>query len=309
MGTTIWYSTVLTSWLLVGHVLSYATASPTSVSMPTNLSPSLSYNTKRDISETAKTGISVGVTLGALFIIGSTAILCIKRGRKMALARPETRTEGPEDIDDTNTPAHDNVGKGEEAYYMSTTSNPSAGMAPQAPAGFVYQGEYPTMPDQRYAPQQPTHAMVYPNTYSEEAYGHSATAYSRNNIIDPSQQNGYAGPSNTQYQGETQLYPRQQPQQWQGAHTSWENPASTTPPGETAPMHDLQPTYLQDYQPYAQSPSPDHGHYRSRDASVSPGYGGGDDMYIPPPRPDASELPEQRRPIELMGEGHYQEAP
>ncbi|KAI0101385.1 hypothetical protein GGR51DRAFT_530556 [Nemania sp. FL0031] len=321
MVTRILYSGVLALWLLISHALSQTTttlapASTTSTpaSTSTFVSPSLHRGNGGGLSDDAKIGVSVGVTLAAIILVGSIAILCFKRGRHKALARPQTRTEVYGNMDEENTPVGGDSGKAQEGYYMSGTSTAHNGAPPQAQShnGFVYQGGgggYPTVPDQVYAPQQQqqqTYPIAYPTAYSGESYIYPGTAYSGTAVIDPNQQNGYTGPSHTQYQSEAHAQPQlHQP----GGDVGWVYPVSATSPVDTTPVQDIQYNYLQDYQQHTQSPSPDQTRYQNRDASSSRQGYTDDAYYVPLPHPHASELPEQRKPVELMGEGHYREAP
>ncbi|KAI1120085.1 hypothetical protein F5Y10DRAFT_140224 [Nemania abortiva] len=319
MVTRTFYPSVLALWLLVDHALSQTTTaslsttptSSTTASTSTFVSPSINYGNGGGLSQSAKIGVSVGVTLGAITLVGSIAILCFKRGRLRALTRPQTRTDVYGDVDEENTAVRGDLGKAQEGYYMSGSSTAHNGAPPQASDGFVYQGGggggYPTVPGQVYVPQQQTYPMAYPTAYSGETYVYPGTAYSGTAVIDPSQQGIYAGPSNTQYLPETHVQPQQQLHQQRG-DTGWAYSASATSPVDTGPVQDLQINYLQDYQQQTHSPSPDQSHYHNADPGSAQGYGEGT-YYVPPPRPHASELPEQRKIIELMGEGHYREAP
>ncbi|KAI1190709.1 hypothetical protein F5B17DRAFT_385506 [Nemania serpens] len=307
------------------------------------------------LSDSAKAGVSVGVTLAAILIVGSITIFCVKRGRSRALARPETRTDGLDDVvEDANRVGGESPDKGKELYYMSTTSPTHEGMSvsPQppgpAPDGFVFHnnGGYPTMPEQMYSPQQPSHAVSYYTPYSPDTYAYSGTGYpgyQGSAIADSSQQSGHAGPSSAHYPPEVHLQPQHQQQQYQqGGHSSWTYSLSATSPTPESPgpAQDVQYQYLQDHHQYqqTQSPSPDpsphpnyyhhhnHNHHQDQQqqhqsAELSSGHehehgyygrgGRGEDAYspVPPPHPHASELPDQRPPVELMGEGHYSEVP
>ncbi|KAJ8105967.1 hypothetical protein ONZ43_g7221 [Nemania bipapillata] len=321
MVTRALYSSVLALLLFTGHALSQTTTAPVSSTAPSSapeststfVSPSLNQGNGGGLSQNAKIGISVGVTLGVIILLGSIAIFCIKRGRDRALARPQTRTELHGEIhgevDEENTPVGEDPGKSQEVYYMSGPSTAHNGMLPQPPDGFIYQGEYPMIPDQVYVPQQQAYPIIYPTAYPGDTYGYSGTAYPGTVIMDPNQQNGYAGPSNTtQYISEAHIQPQHQLHH-QRSDISWTYPVSTMSPIETPPVQDLQYTYLQDYQHHTQSPSPDQNHYHPNgDLGSGQGYGE-DAYYVPPPHPHASELPDQRKPVELMGEGHYKEAP
>ncbi|GAP84480.2 hypothetical protein SAMD00023353_10600200 [Rosellinia necatrix] len=344
------YASVLALWLFVVDSVSsqiITRISPTQTdlapeSTSAQVSPSLNRNREGRLGETAKVGISVGVTLASIILVGSIAILCVIRRRHKALARPQTRGFASSDIEDENVVAGDDPGKGKDVYYMSPATVPPHGVPQQAPEGFVYQGG--TYPDQTYALQQQPQTMGYPAVHPGETYAYSGTAYpgaaypgTGTMAIDPSQQNGFAGPSNTQYQYETyhqqqqqqqqqyqqEGYPqsqRQSQQQQQGGHISWIYPASTTSPVDAAPIQDFQYVYLQDYQQQQQqqaqgsSPDPNQTQSQNGDHTTTRGYrdddgDGGGPYHVPPPHPHASELPDQRRPVELMGEGHYKEAP
>ncbi|KAI1159325.1 hypothetical protein F5B18DRAFT_637351 [Nemania serpens] len=347
---TLHASVVLAPWLLLaGKVLSQPTtaisrtptlANSTPASTLTFASRSLSRRNGEVLSDSAKVGISIGVTFAAILIIGTIAILCVKGRRSRALARPETRTDGPDDLDDENVVRGESPGKGKDIYYMSTTSptHEGAGVLPQAPApdGFVFHNAgYPTMPEQIYSPQQQqqSHPAAYHAPYSADSYAYPGTGYQGyqgTTIVDPSQQSGHAGPSSTHYAPEAHLQPQQQQQQQQyqqGGHSSWTYSLSATSPSseEPGPAQDLQYQYLQDHHQYQhpQSPSPDPNHHHQdqyqyqhhhQSTELNSGHEHGyyrEDAYSPVPHqhPHISELPDQRPPVELMGEGHYSEVP
>ncbi|KAI1203688.1 hypothetical protein F5X97DRAFT_97650 [Nemania serpens] len=347
-------SVVLAPWLLLaGNVLSRPTTT-TAISLtpptpaPANSAPapvstlelrSADHGNGAGLSDSVKVGVSVGVTFAAILIVGTVAIFCVKRGRSRALARPQTVTDGPDDMDDENgmgRAVDENPGKGKETYYMNATSPTHEGavVSPQAanPDGFMFHSAgYPTMPEQIYSPQQQDHAITYHAPYSADSYAYTGTGYpgyQGTTVVDPSQQSGHAGPSNTHYPLDAHLQPQQQQQQQQqqqyqqGGHTSWTYSLSATSPSseEPGPPQDVQYQYLQDHHQYQQthSPSPDANHHHHQDqhqgAELSSRHEHGyyrEDAYspVPPPHPHASELPDQRPPVELMGEGHYSEVP
>ncbi|KAI1116634.1 hypothetical protein F5Y14DRAFT_51010 [Nemania sp. NC0429] len=338
---TLHASVVLAPWLLLAsNVLSQTTptltpANPAPASKSTFALRSLN---RRDggLSDGAKVGISIGVTFAAILIVGTIAIFCVKRGRSRALDRPETRTEGPDHLDDENRVGGDDRAKGKETYYMNATppaQHDGSAISPPAPIpdGFMFHnnGGYPTMPEQIYSPQQQQqqdhHAVVaYHTPYSADSYAHPGTGYpghQQTAIVDPGLQNGHAGPSSTHYLSEAHLQPHQQQQQQQqqyqqGAHSSWTYSLSATSPSseEPGPTQDLQYQYLQDHQQYQQtqspSPDPNHQYQQQHQEPHEHGYYR-EDAYspVPPPHPHASELPDQRPPVELMGEGHISEVP
>ncbi|TGJ81435.1 hypothetical protein E0Z10_g7343 [Xylaria hypoxylon] len=302
MVTGALHGSVLALWLLADHVLSETTTATSSTPTNSALVPTSTFvspSLKRDdagLSDSAKVGISVGVTLAAILLIGSIAILCVIRRRNRALTKPQTRAVGSRDnFDDENVVVGEDPAKGKEIYYMSPTPNGHHGMLSQAPDGSIYQyqgGGYPTVPGQTYAPQGQPQAMSYPTGQYGETHAYPGTVYPGTTVIGASQQNGYAGPSNAQYQPEVHL---QYQQQQQGGEISWIYPISATSPVEAA---HIQHKYLQDYQQQEQSSILGHNQYQNEDI-----------YHVPPPHPHASELPDQRRPAELMGEGHYREAP
>ncbi|KAI0540430.1 hypothetical protein GGR58DRAFT_146322 [Xylaria digitata] len=318
-------ASVFALWFLADYVLSETTTAISStltnsalVPTSTFMSPSLSQSDGA-LSENAKVGVSVSVTLGAILLVGSIAILCVIRRRNRVLTNPQRRVAGSrENVDDENMVGGDNPGKGKEIYYMSPPSNGHPGVFSQAPNGTTYQGGggYPTTPDQTYVLQGQPQATSYSTAHYGEAYAYPGTAYPGTTAIDASQQNGYAGPSNTQYQPEIHLQPQQhqpqqyqqQPQQQQGDYINWTYLVSAASPVEAASVQDVQYQYLQDYQQQGPSPSPSHSQRQNGDSASTQGYQG-KTYYVPPPHPHAIELPEQRKPVELMGEGHYKEAP
>ncbi|KAI3321436.1 hypothetical protein HD806DRAFT_153005 [Xylariaceae sp. AK1471] len=331
-------ASVLALWLLVGHALSQSSitdlptpttvsdapivSSYTGITIPgtdlgevrtsTFTSPSLNQG-GGGLSESAKTGISVGVTLASILLIGSITILCIIRRRNKALTKPQTRAPVG-DVDEEDMAVGDGLGRGkDEGYCMSPTPAAPHGVLQQAPDGFVFQGGgYPTIPNPTYMPQQQqqTHTMLYPTGQPGEVYAYPGTAYPGTAVVDPSQQNGYAGPSHSQYHPETQLQPQLQQQQ-EGSHISWVYPVSATSTGDPAHIQDYQYNYLQDYQSTHHNPDQialDHNEYQNMNPASFQVYHE-DSYHVPPPHPHASELPDQRKPVEMMGEGHYNEAP
>ncbi|KAI0183662.1 hypothetical protein EV127DRAFT_446428 [Xylaria flabelliformis] len=274
------YTSALALWLLIDHGLSHPTTA-TSFALTNSALPSTSTLVAssssriftRALTENGKIGISIGVTFAAIILVGSTAIFCIIRRRRTVLSKPQTRGLGPGD--DDSVVVGDDLGKGKQSYHMSPPQASHQVFIQQAPNGNVYQaGGYPTIPEQTYAPQH-----LSPNPGDISPY--SGTAYSGLEPLDPSQQVGYAGPSNAQYLSEARLQSRQQA----GDNISWRHPSAATSPVDGFPAPDMDERYLQDY---AQQE---------------------DVYYIPPPRPDTVELPEQRKPLELMGEGHLREIP
>ncbi|TRX90015.1 hypothetical protein FHL15_009116 [Xylaria flabelliformis] len=273
-------TSVLALWLFIDHALSHPTTATSSTltnsaSISTLVSPPSSRIFARTLTENGKIGVSIGVTFAAIILVGSTAIFCIIRRRRTALSKPQTRGFGPGEIDDDSVVVGDDLGKGKQAYHMSPPQASHQVLIQQSPNGTVYQaGGYPTIPEQTYAPQ---HLTTNPGDISP----YSGTAYSGLEPLDPSQQVGYAGPSNAQYLSEARLQSRQQA----GDNISWRHPSTATSPIDGFPAPDMEERYLQDY------------------AQQEAAY------YIPPPRPDTVELPEQRKPLELMGEGHLREIP
>ncbi|KAI0468815.1 hypothetical protein F4859DRAFT_488907 [Xylaria cf. heliscus] len=313
MVTRTSHASALALWLLINSFMSQTTTAAPSTSListSTFSSSSLSRNNKRGLSEDDKIGVSVAVTFAAIILVGSIAIFCIIRRRHEALAKPQTRALDSDEIDDESTAVGGDTGKGKQVYYMTPSQASNPVLLQQAPDGTIYQaGEYPTVPEQTYAPQQQAHAVHYPATHSGETYAYSGTAYPAAAVIDPTQQNGYAGPSNAQYQSTAYLQQSQQQQQHQQeGHMSWNYSVSTTSPEEAIPAQDFQYKYLQDYQEQPQNPHTDQSQYQNGDPASGQGYQE-NTYYVPPPRPHASELPDQRKPVELVGEGHYKEAP
>ncbi|KAI3330641.1 hypothetical protein F4824DRAFT_477940 [Ustulina deusta] len=317
MVTRALYGSVLALWFLadygLGETTTAASSTPTNsalVSTSTFVSPSSNRGSGRGLSDRQKVGLSIGVTLAAIIIAGSIAIFCVIRRRNRTLMKPETRAPGSRDIDDQNMAVGGESGTGKEVYYMNATSTGHNDALQQAPYGFAYQGGgYPTIPDQMYAHQQ-MQGMLYPTAQYGGTCVHPGTAYPGIMAVDASQQHGYSGPSITQYQPEAYLQPQQHHhhQQQQGGDISWIYPVSAMSPVEQAPAQDFQYKYLQDYQHQVQSSS--SGHYQSQDGNPTSIQGYQEDTYhVPPPHPHASELPDQREPAELMGEGHYKEVP
>ncbi|KAI8948088.1 hypothetical protein F4801DRAFT_472435 [Xylaria longipes] len=323
MATNTLHASVLALWLLIDHVLSQPTTATSStpaisalISTSTFVSPSLSQKKERDLSDDDKIGISIGVTFAAILLVGSTAILCVIRSRRKALSKPQTRVLGPGETGDESMGVGDEPGKGKQVYYMSPSQAGNQVLLHHASDGTIYQaGGYPTIPEQTYAPQQQAHAAPYQTTQHGGTYAYSGATYPGAAFIDPSQQYGYAGPSNAQYYPEAHIQPQQyqqqqhqQQQQQQGGDISWMYPVSTTSPVEAIPAIDFQYKYLQDYQRQQQDPCANPSQYQNGDATSGQGYQE-NTYYVPPPHPHASELPEQRKVVELMGEGHYKEAP
>lgn len=299
MVTRTFHISVLALWLLTDRVWSQTTTATTSapVSTSTFVSPSFNRIEEGGLSEDTKIGISVGVTFAFIILVGATAILCVIGRRHRVLTRPETRLSGSSDVEAENVVEGEGLGKGKDVNYMS----PASGVLPHAPDGSAYpEAGYPAISSQMYAPQQhQTQTMAYPTAQSGMTYIYP----------DPSQQSGYAGPSNTHYQTEAHRQPQQQQRQ-QGGHINWINPMASTSPVDTTPSHEFEYKYLQDYQRqgYDQQQQQDDHHQQNGEHGVNQGYWE-ETYYVPPPRPDVSELPDQRKPIELMGEGHYKEAP
>ncbi|KAI0455708.1 hypothetical protein F5B21DRAFT_470376 [Xylaria acuta] len=315
MVTRTLHASALSLWLLIDHVLSQATtatSTPTTSALPstsTFVSPSLSRNIERGLSEDDKIGISIGVTFAAILLVGSIAILCVIRRRHKALATPQTRAVGSSEIDDESMVVGDDPGKGKQVYYMSPPQAAHQVLLQRAPDGTIYQaGGYSTIPEQTYAQQQQAHAMQYPATHPGQTYAYPGPAYPGSAVIDPSQQNRYAGPSNVQYQSGAHM---QHQQQQQGGQISWMYPVSAASPVEAILAPDFQDKYLQDYQHQQQQPQDPYANqsqYQNGNPASNQGYQE-NPYYVPPPHPHASELPDQRKPVELMGEGHYKEAP
>ncbi|KAK5635741.1 hypothetical protein RRF57_011453 [Xylaria bambusicola] len=310
MVTRSLYTSVIALWFLADHASSQTTTIPTptltsSALIPTStfVSPSLRYD-GGGLSNGAKVGISVGVTLAAIIIGGSLAILCVIRKRNRTLMRPETRVLPSRDVDDEDV-AEGDAGKGKQVHSMNAPPNRQYSGFQQASDGVAYQGGgYPTIPDQAYILPQQTQAIPHPTVQYGGTYVYSGTTYPGPTLVGTHQQYGYAGPSNTQYQSAAHIHSQQQQQQ--GGDLTWIYPVSTLSPVEGTPLQDIQYNYLQDYQPQVQAST--SGHNQNGNA-ISPQEYHNDKYHVPPPRPDVSELPEQRRPIELMGEGHYKEAP
>ncbi|KAI0520957.1 hypothetical protein F5B22DRAFT_32357 [Xylaria bambusicola] len=311
MVTRSLYTSVIALWFLAEHVWSQTTTArtptPTSsalISTSTFVSPSLKHE-GGGLSDKAKAGISVGVTLGAIIIGGSLAILCVIRKRNRTLMRPETRVPPSRDVDDEDISGGD-AGKGKQVHYMNAPSTGQHGVFQQAPHGVAYHGgEYPAIPDQAYILPQQTQAMLPAVGQYGGTYAYSGTTYLGPTPIGANPQHGYAGPSNTQYQPEAHIHSQQQQQQ-QGGDLTWIYPVSTLSPVDGAPLQDIQYNYLQDYQPQVQASTSGH---NQNGSPISPQEYQNDKYHVPLPRPDVSELPEQRRPVELMGEGHYKEVP
>ncbi|KAI0427766.1 hypothetical protein F5Y09DRAFT_22199 [Xylaria sp. FL1042] len=316
MVTRALYASVLALWLLADHVLSETTTvvsstSPNSALLPTStfVSPSLKRSDGGGLSDSMKVGVSIGVTFAAIILVGSIAVLCVIRRRNRTLMKPQTRAIASRDTQDENMVVGGAAGKDKEIHYMNGSLTGQSGPLQQAPDGFVYHGGgYPTIPGQTYAPHQQLQPISYPIAPYGETYVYPGTTYPGTTTPDASQQHGYAGPSNTQYQPETHLQQQQQHQQQYGGDIGWIYPVSTLSPVEATPAQDLQYKYLQNYQPHMQGPSSDHSQSQNGNTNSTQGYQG-DTYYVPPPRPNASELPDQRKPAELMGEGHYKEVP
>ncbi|KAI1307435.1 hypothetical protein F5Y03DRAFT_352243 [Xylaria venustula] len=317
MGTRALYAYILALWLLSDHVLGDTTTATSST--PTNsaiipastfVSPSLNQH-NGGLSDKAKVGVSIGVTFAFIIIVGATAILCVMRRRNRTLLKPQTRAIASRDVDHENMGGGGESGKGKGAGYMNGALNGHNGMFQQAPNGFVYQGEgYPTIPSQTYAPHQQIPAVSYPTNQYAETYVYPGTTYPGTTVVDANQQQGYAGPSNTQYPLQTHLQSiqPQQPQQQQGVDPNWIYPVSAISPVEATAAQDFRYNYPQDYEKHAHGSKPSHTHNHNANTTVAQGYE--DSAYhIPLPPPNVSELPDQRKPIELMGEGHYKEAP
>ncbi|KAI1427185.1 hypothetical protein F5Y12DRAFT_204493 [Xylaria sp. FL1777] len=301
------YVSVLALWLLADHVLSEITTSASAtttnsalVPSSTFVSPSLNRN-NGGLSYNAKAGISAGVTLAAIIIVGSIAIFCVIRGRNRALMKPQRRVPGSRDIDDEDMVMRGGSGKGKGIYDTNAASTGHHGVLQQTADGQVYQGGYPAIPEHTYAPHQQIQAMPYQTTQ----YVYPGTSYPGTIAVDATQQHGYAAPFNAQYQPEAHL---QLQQYQQGEHISWSDPSSTLSTVETGPVQDLQDSYLQDYQHPMQGSGSGHNQFQNANSASTGGYH--ENPYqVPPPRPDASELPDQRKPVELMGEGHCSEVP
>ncbi|KAI0402443.1 hypothetical protein F4802DRAFT_575763 [Xylaria palmicola] len=319
---------VLALWLLAGHALSQTTTAtspaPTGSALgpssSTFVSPSLHRGSNGGgLSENAKVGVSIGVTFAAIILVGATAIFCVIRRRNRALTNPQRRAADQGDVDEENAVVADGAGKGKEVYYMSptTAAHHGAAASPHAPNGVIYQGGGYPIPGQPYGSPQQTYAAAYPTAQqSGETYTYSGMAYpATTSVVDPSQQHGYAGPSNTQYQSEAHLHSRQAQQAQQpGGEAGWTYPVSAQSPADALPAQDMQYQYLQDYQQQQQqqqqhpaNPHSDQSPNQSGSSASTQGHQ--EDTYYVPPHPHASELPEQRNPVELMGEGHYKEAP
>lgn len=301
MVTRTFHISVLALWLLTDCVWGQTTGTATTSAPATTstfVSPFFSEIKESGLSENTKIGISVGVTFGFIILVGATAILCVIGRRHRVLKRPETRLSGSDDVEAEGVVKGDGLGKGKDVDYMSPASAAQYGALPQGPDGSAYYPEagYPAMSGQTYAPQQQyqTQAIMYPAAQSGMTYIYP----------DPNQQqNRYAGPSNTQYQPEAH---RQSQQQQQGGHISWIYPMASTSPVDAAPSHEFEYKYLQDYQRQGQQQQD----YEQQNGEHGANQGYGEDTYyVPPPRPNVVELPEQRKPVELMGEGHYKEAP
>ncbi|KAI0803794.1 hypothetical protein GGR55DRAFT_374641 [Xylaria sp. FL0064] len=318
MVTRASYAGVLALWFLADHVLSETTTAvsstpPNSALLPTStfVSPSLNRKDGGGLSESMKVGVSIGVTLAAIIIVGATAILCVIRRRNRTLMKPQTRAIASRDYQDENMVAGDASGKDKGAHYMNGSLNAQAGHFQQAQNGFVYHGGergYPTIPGQTYAPNQQIQPMSYPIAPYGETYVYPGATYPGTTVPDASQHNGYAGPSNTNYQPEAHLQQAQHHQQQYGGDISWIYPVSTLSPVEATPAQDSQYKYLQNCQHQMQNSTSDHNQSQNDNTNPAQGYQG-DTYYVPPPRPNASELPAERKPVELMGEGHYKEVP
>ncbi|KAI0967865.1 hypothetical protein F4678DRAFT_475006 [Xylaria arbuscula] len=318
MGTRALYAYILALWLLSNHVLGDTTT--TISSTPTNsalipastfVSPSLNQH-NGGLSDKAKVGVSIGVTFAFIIIVAATAILCVIRRRNRTLLKPQTRAIASRDVDHDNTVAGGESGEGKGAGYMNGALNGHEGMFQQAPNGFVYQeGGYPTIPSQTYAPHQQMPAVSYPTSQYAETYVYPGTTYPATTVVDANQQQGYAGPSNTQYPSQTHLrsiIPQQQHQQQHGDDPSWIYPVSAISPVEATAAQDFQYKYLQDYETHIQGSNSGHAQNQNGTPTVAQGYEA-NAYHVPPPPPNVSELPDQRKPIELMGEGHYKEVP
>ncbi|RWA07955.1 hypothetical protein EKO27_g7151 [Xylaria grammica] len=273
------HTSVLALWLLVDRVLCQTTtATPSTTnsalaSTSTFVSPSLNRN-DGPLSEDGKIGVSIGVTFAVIILVGSVAIFCVIRRRERTLTKPQRATGSRDNLDDENAVVGGNLGKGKDVYYMNATPNGHHGVLSPAADGAAYQGGYPTAPDQVYAPQGQPQVMSYPTAQYGETYAYPGTSYPSTAALDASQQNtyAYAGPSNTQYRPEKQG------------------------PSKISNTNIFKIISSRD-KAGAQATSPD------------PASTQGDGYHVPPPHPHASELPDQRKPVELMGEGHYKEAP
>ncbi|KAI0204154.1 hypothetical protein F4808DRAFT_370357 [Astrocystis sublimbata] len=311
--------------LLIDHVSSQRTidtsttsTESTIISTAAFIPPGFSRIGKRDLTEDDKIGISIGVTFALIILVGTTAIYCVIRRRRKALENPQTRSLGPGDNGEEGMDIQNDAGKGKEVYNVNPQRASHQFVLHQAPNGRIYQtGPYPIIPAQTYTPQPPAQISPspYPTYQPGQMYSYPGSAYPGTPIMSPSQQSSYAGPSNMQYPPEAHVQAQQyqqyqqyqQPQQQQGGdHMGWTYPASaiSTAPVEIIPATDLQYRYLQDYlqQPQDTKAGPD-GH-----PALNEEYG--ENKYnVPPPHPHVSELADERKPVELMGEGHYTEVP
>ncbi|KAI1825016.1 hypothetical protein F4861DRAFT_219423 [Xylaria intraflava] len=272
-----------------------AATSPAAAPTSTFISPSRNQP-KGGLSESAKIAISISVTLGTIILVGAISILCVVRRRNRERLRTQQRL--PDRNDAEAVVFNEEASKSRsDLHAMSASAAALRDAHAHAPDGFAY----PAMPDPTYAPG--------------------------------TQQGGYPGVSYMEYQGGShpqlqqqqysQQYPQQYPQQHDSIppppppkpeprttnlpppknltqrqdHARWLYPVPEQEPPEREspnqeqdrdqdhpPLQDLQFTYLADYQPPAQS----------------------NPFYVPP---HISELPEQRRVLELSGEGHHYEVP
>ncbi|KAI1263501.1 hypothetical protein F5Y18DRAFT_130054 [Xylariaceae sp. FL1019] len=312
-----------------------------------------SIRKRSGLSQGAKNGISVAVTLAFILLVGSIATYCVIRRRRKVLQRP---ARAPAAI------AADEGIHFEPTYLVKGkqnapfTNSPSVGGQPtaqgeqhaiqQAANHCTYPSQepaYPTIPQPQpaYIPQQSTHTFSHSSTTPVYDYSYNGTTQT---VPSPTN-DGFAGPSYSQSYSYYQ--PATQPSQYQHANgTGWAQAESTLP----APIEEGKPR-SHDFQYSYQSPDQtayqtqghtlNRSHSQQSQHSAAPvsatmtsfddisssnmylipehipqptGEGEGDDRtyqagfdgyHVPPPHAHASELPEQRKPVELMGEGHY----
>ncbi|KAI0149465.1 hypothetical protein GGR57DRAFT_473497 [Xylariaceae sp. FL1272] len=311
-----------------------------------------SLGKRSGLSEGAKNGISVAVTLAFILLVGSVATYCVIRRRRKVLQRP-ARAPAAIAADEGIHFEPTYLVKGKQNALF--TNSPSVAGQPSAPGQqpmfqqpaneFAYpsQPACPTIPQPQtaYIPQQSTHTASHSSRGPVDDHSYNGTIPT---APSPSN-NGVAGPSYSQ--SYSQYHPATQPLQYEqhanGAGWVQPEPISSAPITRSqVQSHDFQYNYqspaqlahqTQD-QPLSRSQSryqtapvsatmtsfdditssnmyliPEHIPQPTGDGEdYEQIYQAGFDSYhVPPPHAHASELPEQRKPLELMGEGHYKE--
>ncbi|KAI1816147.1 hypothetical protein GGS20DRAFT_262734 [Poronia punctata] len=247
MVTRILHTGLLALWLIAGQLAWCQTTTkvavgpdstaPSIASTSEFVSPSL-HKSDDGMRESTKLGISVGVTLGSIILVGSTTILCMLRRRNKALLKPQRSVPpGDGDFETGGVVTDEAFGKAkEESYQMTPPTAAKASRLLKSPVRFADQdGVYPTMPERAYAPQHPPNpteiqqqqqypqTMAYPDRNAEiiNPYATAGNTYPEIEISNYSQQNAYAGSDQYQYQHEVQQlqqHPNNQQQPYQLPH-------------------------------------------------------------------------------------------